>query len=270
MADRFFQWLIGEKQGDICIFEKFEKDDNKVYVKFKDNSRIDIDLVAELNVIKVKGKYIAEVENPTNIWKIEEKWIGREKEVWSEAEESGDGARHCIQPFVEGKKVTELIPPKQSLVPRFLEHNLSDKILNDKKLDKIKKLDLSDPVYIMMEKAKKVDTNIEMSLVISLPNKNLYDVAKESFDEGDKKTIEYIIENIDISKIKESLKNGIAQMYEQKEFSFEKDIELTKEPKQTEKNPLLDEPEAIEEPIISKPKLGTLEEIKGLSKKVEK
>ena len=34
-----------------------------------------------------------------------------------------------------------------------------------------------------------------------------------------------------------------------------------------EKNPLLDEPEAIEEPIISKPKLGTLEEIKSLSKK---
>jgi hypothetical protein len=53
-----------------------------------------------------------------------------------------------------------------------------------------------------------------MNITISLPPKNLYYIAKESFDEGEKKFVEYIIGDIEVDKIKEAIKIAIMNMYE--------------------------------------------------------
>jgi hypothetical protein len=52
-------------------------------------------------------------------------------------------------------------------------------------------------------------------MIISLPPKNLYDIAKESFEDGDEKFIQYIVDEITVDEIKNALKTAIKEMYEE-------------------------------------------------------
>jgi len=123
----------------------------------------------------------------------------------------------------------------------------------------------------MMEKSKKVDTEVNMTLVIQLPSSKLFDVIRDSFEDGDSKALEYIIENIDISDIKEALKAGIKEMYgpnedpednKLKEFHSEKEIEHYKGYADYE-------PEVVEEPIIRDVSKKQMDEIqKSIDKQV--
>jgi hypothetical protein len=67
---------------------------------------------------------------------------------------------------------------------------------------------------MMCEKAKKFDEEITMIIKISLPKQSLYNVAKESFEDGGTKVIEYIIHNLDDKLIKESLKEALLEAYD--------------------------------------------------------
>ena len=49
MEHRYFQWLVGERRGEVLIFDEIEEDDGEIFIKFKDNSRINQDLVLPLN-----------------------------------------------------------------------------------------------------------------------------------------------------------------------------------------------------------------------------
>jgi len=122
------------------------------------------------------------------------------------------------------KKVIELVPPRPTRNKFGRIANTSDLMgeYNDPITPTAKveqsapeelSVNVSDPVYIMMEKSKKIDTEVNMTLTISLPSAHLFDVVRDSFEDGDKKALEYIIENIDISDIKSALKEGIEQMY---------------------------------------------------------
>jgi len=116
---------------------------------------------------------------------------------------------------------------------------------------------MNDPVWLMMDKAKKFDTDVEMSVTISLPTKSLYEVAKESFEEGGEKVIEYIINNLDNQKLKDSLKMALREAYG----------EVQKVPE----IPYMIEPEAVEEPIIREAKEEEIpESIKKQRVKYEK
>ena len=255
--NRYFQWLAGERRGDLVVFDKVVQEDNVIYVTFKDGSRINQNFIAELNERNVSGKMMAEVESPNNLWSFKERITGNQKRVEQDWESQikyevpsieeimladGEG---IVKPK-ERKKAIELIPPvlthpsKFGLVRQSDVLQQPDKVTNNienmnkaEQSEEPAKVTSNDPVYIMLDKAKKVDTDVEIKLVITLPNKDLYSVIKESFHEGDKKTIEYIIENIDITKIKESLKIGITQLYE----------------------PGMFEPPAVKDPVVSDPML---------------
>lgn len=212
---RYFQWIAGDKRGQIQIFKQLEEEDGVVFILFKDGSRINANLVAEMNAEDLTGKFMAEVENMQNVWEFKDEWVGREEELW---EQNAEGDQVCVQPFVEGRKVVKIIPPKQS------NRRSAGFGLNDFKhapavqppvvVEKIEKIDKTDPVYILMSKSKKSDSDINMAMTISLPPKSLYKLAKESFEEGDEKFIEYIVEEITVDQIKNALKLAIKQMYE--------------------------------------------------------
>lgn len=211
--NRFFQWIAGDKKGEVLVFDKIEVDGADVFIKFKDDSRINERLVAKLNETNLTGKFMAEVDSPKNTWSFKEEWVGREEEKW---EKNAAGENVCVIPFNPGKKVTRLIPPKPTpaTVSNFgVISQPTQQVYQEPEIVK-SKVNTEDPVYIMMSKSKKVDKQFEMSLTVSMPPKNLYDVVKESFDEGGQKLIEYIIENIDINDIKEALKIAITEMYE--------------------------------------------------------
>lgn len=226
---RWFQWIAGDKKGQIMVFDKIDAEEDNVYISFKDGSRINENLVAPLNQRDLTGKMMAEIDHPDNCWKFKEEWVGRMEEVWVEQDETNPGNKVCVQPFVPGKKVTKLDPPR----PTPKTHSVFG-IINNKPeptpqpipqpVQEIVKevipessLSKSDPVYILMSKAKKIDTDITMGMVISLPPKNLYEIAKESFDEGDDKFITYIVDELTVNEIKDALKVAIKEMYEEKE-----------------------------------------------------
>ena len=67
---RFFQWVAGERRGEIVILDKIEEEDGQIYLSFKDGSRINVDFVAEINQRDLTGKLMAEVESPNNVWQF--------------------------------------------------------------------------------------------------------------------------------------------------------------------------------------------------------
>jgi len=233
---RYFQWVVGERRGEILVFDKIETDDEDLYILFKDNSRIKESLVAALNHYDLTGKMMAEIDHPNNGWRFEEKiisdddshvamdWESQTKyDVPSVTEIMSDG-----QKLPTRKKQIKMIPPKRTAPKTSNFGVISNPVLIEPEI-KIetpvinktisKEIDTTDPVYIMMSKAKKVDNDVEMKITISMPNKSLYNVAEESFDEGGKKVVEYIIENIDVNDIKDALKDAITTMYKTRVIS---------------------------------------------------
>jgi len=215
MNNRYFQWIVGERRGEVMVFDSVIEEDGLIFIVFKDGSRINEDLVAEINVEKLDGKLMAEVENPSNVWSFKDEWVGREEELW---ETNAEGESVCVIPFTPGRKVVHIIPPRKSTskfgnLPTAPHHHnlLSVEILPQKNT-----INTGDPVYIMMDKSKKVDTEVNMTLTISLPSQSLFDVVSESFEDGSNKALEYIIENIDIKDIKSALRAGIDSMYTNK------------------------------------------------------
>jgi hypothetical protein len=246
---RFFQYIAGERQGEVLVYDHIEEEDDMIFIVFKDESRCNEDLIVPLGNREWQGKLMAEVSstNPENLWTFDTKYVGRQEEKWSPPEESPDGVSHLVQPFLPGKKKVTPKPPKKikSVFGTIDKHVETAKPAVEEK----PKYD-GDPVWLMMEKAKKFDTDIEMTVTISLPTKSLYEVAKESFEEGGSKVIEYIIENLDNQKLKDSLKTALREAYG----------EITHMPDQR----FLQEPEAVQEPEI---RPATEEEIEILGTK---
>ena len=211
MSDkRYFQYLAGTRQGEVVIFDKIEEDDGMVFVAFKDKSRVNEELIQPIEERKYTNKFMAEIEGPSNPWTFEEKWVGRQEEKFAK---DGSGNSVVVEPFIEGKKRITPLPPRPP-------HKTSSSfgMIEEKPVQKVapveEKLDLSDPVFLMMDKSKKTDISVDMNLVLSLPSKSLYNVAKESFDNGSEKTIEYIIKSIKKEQFEESLRQALLQAYE--------------------------------------------------------
>jgi hypothetical protein len=221
---RFFQYLGGERLGEVVIFDKVEEEDGQIFIVFKDGSRCDETLIIPLNQRTYSSELLAEVENPQNIWTFKEEWIGRQEEKY---DLNSAGEKVCVLPFLPGRKKITPIPPKPT-TSRFGKIDKSTNISSQNNItsaeenkallsssNTVQQSNLNDPVYLMCEKAKKFDSEISMTLIISLPKKSLYNVAKESFENGGEKVIEYIIQNLDNNLIKESLKQSLLESYEE-------------------------------------------------------
>ncbi len=251
---RFFQYLAGERKGEVVEFDRIEEDDDMIFVKFKDGSRCNEELILPLNDKNWSNQLMAEISDPKNKWRFEEKWIGRQEEKWAE---NADGEKVCVKPFIKGRKKITPIPPKP-VKAKFgkIDTSYTDKREEKREEKKEEKHQLhNDPVWVMMEKAKKFSTEVSMTLTISLPSKSLYDVAKESFDEGGTKVIEYIINNIDDKLLKDSLRTALTNAYED-----EIDVK-NKEDVQTNDDSKKDNYEVVEEPKIGDPQVASEEEV---------
>lgn len=217
--NRYFQYLAGERRGEILVFDKIEEDDGMVFVSFKDGSRCNEELIMPLGERNWTNQLMSEIEDPNNCWTFKEEWIGRQEEKKAK---DADGVLQIVQPFIEGRKKVSPIPPKKvksafgkissstSKEGDKVQQEASNKVREDRK---------DDPVWLMMDKAKKFDTEVEMIMTIALPRKSLYDVAEESFENGGDKVIEYIIENLDDSKLKDNLKIALLDAYAEEEYN---------------------------------------------------
>lgn len=266
---RYFQYIAGGRRGEVVIYDHIEEEDDMVFVCFKDKSRCNDELILPINERNPGSALMAEVENPNNVWTFKEEWKGRQEEKRAK---DADGKLQIVQPFIEGRKVVTPVPPKRtkSNFGQITNHieiptstsaqpaNVQQQASIDAQRDK-----MSDPVWVMMDKAKKFDTEVEMTLNIALPAKSLYNVAKESFEEGGQKVIEYIIDNLDDTKLKKALKQALQIAYNDVEvYSDERKMEkLEVEGKALEKIAEVQPTELFEpgeggaasEPIAAKP-----------------
>lgn len=284
---RYFQYLTSEKRGKIVELLDTEIEDNSVYLKFSDGSRCNEDLILPLNDKNIHGDIVmAEVEDANNIWKFEERWVGRQEERW---EENADGQKVCVQPFVKGKKKLKIIPPHKT-PPHKIKSKFTGVEAKSQEVQQMNQssqqtqpqnisnqnIDTTDPVYIMMTKAKKFDTEVPVNITISLPTKSLYNVAKESFDNGSKKVIEYIISNMDDKKLKDALKQALYESYEDNKEDLKQILyDSYKNNNESDSSMNIDdvsgqdlyEPEALEPAVQSEPRQASKEEIEKYKNK---
>jgi hypothetical protein len=72
----------------------------------------------------------------------------------------------------------------------------------------------SNPVYALLSKQKVNMVPIEISVELNLPAISLYKVLSQSFEEADNDIVEFIIADLDITKIRAAVRTAITNFYE--------------------------------------------------------
>ena len=86
-----------------------------------------------------------------------------------------------------------------------------------KKSNSVSSVQLSEsPIYSLLKKQKTNWVNVNITLKLNLPSKNLYGVLTTSFEEADREIVDFVTEGIDIDDIKLALGDSILSYYDKK------------------------------------------------------
>lgn len=86
-----------------------------------------------------------------------------------------------------------------------------------KKSNSVSSVQLSEsPIYSLLKKQKTNWVNVNITLKLNLPSKNLYGVLTTSFEEADREIVNFVTEGIDIDDIKSALGDSILSYYDKK------------------------------------------------------
>ena len=299
MADsrRYFQFLAGPRRGEVLIMDSIESEDGEIYVKFKDDSRINETFIAQLNQKVVTEKVMAEIDSPSNCWRFNEKVEDNKPRLEKDAQ-TGEiyeipnvddmvhadltGETGVVQPRKK-KKAIELVPPRPTPASHSafgaIQASFNTPVVdNDNPVQNTKvkptqpnavqQANTGDPVWLMCNSSKKFETEVNLTQTISLPKKSFYNVVKESFEDGGEKVVEYIIQNLDSQKIKDALKVALREAYDDapepvKETVYSPvpvPVPMREMTSPTE----IFVPETVEEPVVGGPVAveGTFKEVK--------
>jgi hypothetical protein len=72
------------------------------------------------------------------------------------------------------------------------------------------------PIVSLLQKQKPNWVEVGINLKLNLPTKNLYNVLTSSFEDADEEIIEFVVKDLDIELIKESLRINIRDIYNNK------------------------------------------------------
>ena len=176
-ADAFFEWIKTEKAGDISRFAAFEFDGSTEYVLFDDGSRINIGLIGEIVLMHNHESEILGVDLSPE--KIEQVNLRNHQDMMSRM--IGDIPFDNTTPVVS----TQIISP-------------------------------IDPVVSLLEKSKKRQEKINISLSVKIPSIDLYNVIRENFDNVDEVILQSVIDQIQGKMIKDSVKRELQSIYQKK------------------------------------------------------
>ena len=70
-----------------------------------------------------------------------------------------------------------------------------------------------DPVEIFVNNCKKHETNVDLSLTLNIPSRELFKIADSEFEDGGEKFVNYIIQDLDINCIIDSLRQSLLDAY---------------------------------------------------------
>jgi hypothetical protein len=78
---------------------------------------------------------------------------------------------------------------------------------------KAKVPNLENPIVSLLQKQKPNWVEVGINLKLNLPTKNLYNVLTTSFEDAEEEIIEFVVRDLDIELIKESLRINIKDIY---------------------------------------------------------
>jgi hypothetical protein len=78
---------------------------------------------------------------------------------------------------------------------------------------KAKVPDLENPIVSLLQKQKPNWVEVGINLKLNLPTKSLYNVLTSSFEDAEEEIIEFVVRDLDIEIIKESLRINIKDIY---------------------------------------------------------
>ena len=73
--------------------------------------------------------------------------------------------------------------------------------------------DLENPIVSLLQKQKPNWVEVGINLKLNLPTKSLYNVLTSSFEDAEEEIIEFVVRDLDIEIIKESLRINIKDIY---------------------------------------------------------
>lgn len=76
-----------------------------------------------------------------------------------------------------------------------------------------KRVNSADPIAILVDRCKKHETEIPLTLTVKLPMRSLYEIANSEFENGGDKFIDYIVEGINTDVIVDALKVALKNAY---------------------------------------------------------
>lgn len=80
----------------------------------------------------------------------------------------------------------------------------------------------TNPITSLLEKQKPNWVEVEIKLKLNLPTKSLYNVLTSSFEDAEKEIVEFVVSDLDLEIIKESLRINIKEIYKGKHANIRK------------------------------------------------
>lgn len=134
-----------------------------------------------------------------------------------------DGGRMNIDLLSEFMDMSLAIPPgnaQQSNVAKVDSRTANTPATPVRGMTSISAAEVEDsPIYTLLKKQKEHWVNVNLTLKLNLPPKNLYRVLLASFDDAEKEVVDFITEGIDILDIREALSRSIHIYYDEKRKS---------------------------------------------------
>ena len=246
---RYFQWLDGELAGTVETLIDITQEEDEFFYHFASGESCNLRYIAKMtnDVGEIKDKFMVEILSPNDPWVTETISTKRVQVMDENAGEifvdapaleditgaSGAGANLNIEKSKLGTKKYRAPRYKGPFydLPSIDDYMKDDEVPAPKKPEiqqvqreelviptptatpKISNVSEADPVRILAKTCKKHPTEINLTLIINLPSKSIYNIAESEFEDGGKNFVDCLVEDIDITEIVKSLSVALRQAY---------------------------------------------------------
>jgi len=189
-----YQWIAGEKAGGVVAMDRIEydSDDQIHYIYFENGDRVNAEL---------EGQVFAKIDS------AEDAFIIKQELIHDIREEKGQDGQIYEIPGPDHGKVKTIKIPKAKVTTA--QESIASSVPQKTQVTKM----IGDPVIALLEKAKKTKSTFGISLRVDVINQALYDVITENYEDGEEKSLDYIVSLIDISELKSQLREKLKTVY---------------------------------------------------------
>lgn len=198
-----YQWVGGDKAGMIVAMDRIEYDseDQLHYIYLENGDRVNAEL---------EGELIVKINSSEDAWEIKEELIHDIRE-----EKGQDGQIYEVPGPDHGKVKVVKVPKKTkakvaSLTTSVVNHQNVMPTSNPTINVPVKE---ADPVITLLEKAKKKKDTFDISLRVDVITQSLFEVISENYEDGEEKSLDYIVSLIDVEELKSQLKEKLRNVY---------------------------------------------------------